>query len=117
MESEGTKMSKYQEALDTLCDDEKKSDLADSFSFDKYYTPQFCDDIAIEKCREPLQELVDRATPKKLDYEGDGYADGVLIYNTAICRSCGKNFEVDYDEHANYCPNCGQALDWSEDNE
>lgn len=60
-------------------------------------------------------ELVNRATPKKLDYEGDGYADGELVYDTAICRSCGKVFEVDYDEHANYCPNCGQALDWGDE--
>lgn len=67
-----------------------------------------------KKCLEVLKELVHRTIPKKLDYEGDGYADGKLVYDTAICRSCGKNFEVDYDDHANYCPNCGQALDWSE---
>ena len=28
-----------------------------------------------------LQSLVDKETPKKLYYEGDGYADGVMVYD------------------------------------
>lgn len=56
-----------------------------------------------------------RDHPEPLDYQGDGYdMDGNLVYDTAICRNCGRYFEVDYDEHSNYCPNCGQALDWEE---
>ena len=62
---------------------------------------------------ETLGQLVDKATPKELDYEGDGYYNGQLVYDTAICRSCGRQFEVDYDEHYKYCPECGQALKWS----
>lgn len=62
-----------------------------------------------------LGELVERDTPKPLDYEGDGYVDGELNYDTAICRSCGRKFEVDYDEHSKYCPNCGQKLRWEDE--
>lgn len=52
---------------------------------------------------------------QKLDYEGDGYdPDGNLVYDTAICPNCYRTFEVDYDEHSNYCPTCGAALDWQD---
>lgn len=48
------------------------------------------------------------------DYEGDGYDDdGNLIYDTAYCPYCRHEFEIDYDT-PNFCPECGQALDWSE---
>jgi len=53
--------------------------------------------------------------PEPLMYEGDGYSDGELVYDTAICPRCHKDFEVDYDEHSKFCPNCGQALDWEKE--
>ena len=63
-----------------------------------------------EECR----AAVEKQTAKKPDYEGDGYADGHLVYDTWICPCCGKHYEVDYDNY-NYCPDCGQKLDWSDD--
>lgn len=51
--------------------------------------------------------------PQKPDYEGDGYDDsGNLIYDTWICPNCGDRYEVDYEMHQ-YCPMCGQRIDWS----
>ena len=64
----------------------------------------------LEKCR----AAVEKQTAKKPDYEGDGYADGHLVYDTWICPCCGKHYEVDYDNY-NYCPDCGQKLDWSDE--
>lgn len=53
--------------------------------------------------------------PKKPDYEGDGYDEnGNLIYDTWICPHCNHNYEVDYDDY-DFCPNCGQTLDWSDE--
>ena len=63
-----------------------------------------------EECR----AAVEKQTAKKPDYEGDGYADGHLVYDTWICPCCGKPYEVDYDNY-NYCPDCGQKLDWSDE--
>lgn len=47
-------------------------------------------------------------------YEADAYADDCLVYDTAICPNCDRRFEVDHEEHYNYCPTCGQRLDWSD---
>ena len=61
-------------------------------------------------------EALEKQIPKKPDYEGDGYWNGELVYDTWICPHCEKKYEVDYEEY-DFCPNCGQAIDWSEDNE
>ena len=100
-------MNKYQESLDDL---EFKA-----IQYENTLKGYEWDDCAIEVQNdfEALQELVDRAIPKKLDYEGDGYWDGELVHDTAICRNCERRFEVDHDEHSKFCPSCGQALDWS----
>ena len=60
----------------------------------------------VEECR----EAVEKQKPKMPDYEGDGYADGEMVYDTWICPNCGKKYEVDYDDYK-HCPNCGQAID------
>ncbi len=63
-----------------------------------------------EECR----AAVEKQTAKKPDYEGDGYADGHLVYDTWICPCCGKHYEVDYDDY-DFCPECGQCIDWSDE--
>ena len=57
---------------------------------------------------------VEKQNAKKPDFEGDGYADGHLVYDTWICPCCGKHYEVDYDDY-DFCSNCGQKLDWSDE--
>ena len=60
----------------------------------------------VEECR----AAVKKQTAKRPDYEGDGYADGYLVYDTWICPNCGKRYEVDYDNY-DFCPNCGQKIE------
>ena len=98
-------MNKYEEALDNIgslymYDEDGEADcmLSESFMKDDY-------DI--------LKELVEKETPKKPYYEGDGYSDGELVYDTWICPNCGKSYEVDYEEYER-CPHCGQKIEWSE---
>lgn len=59
----------------------------------------------VEECREAREKQI----PKRPDYEGDGYADGEIVYDTWICPNCGIKYEVDYDDY-DYCPKCGQAI-------
>lgn len=54
---------------------------------------------------------LEKQIPKKPDLEGDGYADGHLVYDTWICPNCGVKYEVDYEEY-DWCPDCGQHIDW-----
>ncbi|MBQ7873746.1 MAG: hypothetical protein IJ306_01095 [Oscillospiraceae bacterium] len=60
---------------------------------------------------------LEKQIPKKLDYQADGYADGVLVYDEALCPVCEHCFEESVNDWGSkYCPNCGQALDWSGEN-
>lgn len=44
--------------------------------------------------------------------EGDGYANGELVYDVWKCSECGCVFEDDYEKPTyNYCPNCGARMD------
>lgn len=93
------KMNKYQEAIDR---------------YKKVCNYNECVLTSDMNAVEALQELVEKATPKKPQLEGDGYDnEGNLIYDTWICPNCFVHFEVDYDDY-DYCPCCGQALDMSE---
>ena len=60
-------------------------------------------------------QALEKQIPKKPTYEGDGYApDGTFVWDEWICPCCGSRYEVDYDDY-DYCPNCGQKIDWSDE--
>ena len=58
---------------------------------------------------EQIQELKERDAAKAPQFEGDGYADGEMVYDEWICPNCGEHYEVDYDDY-DFCPNCGQRI-------
>lgn len=62
----------------------------------------------VEECR----AAVEKQKPKIADVWGDGYADGNLVYDTYECPNCGETYEIGYQDYK-YCPECGQAIDWS----
>lgn len=76
---------------------------------DKKYVSEHLSRDALFSCLCSLEKQI----PKKPDFEGDGYADGCLVYDTWICPCCGEKYEVDYEKY-DHCPKCGQALDWSD---
>lgn len=55
---------------------------------------------------------LEKQVAKKPDLWGDGYSDGVLVYDMYDCPTCGKHYELDYEQY-DYCHNCGQKLDWT----
>lgn len=67
--------------------------------------------IGKETCNIAIS-AIEKQIPKIPNLEGDGYADGELVYDTWICPYCEEHYEVDYDKY-DFCPNCGQAIDWS----
>lgn len=90
-------MNKFEKALDYLR----------WIGSDGYYKKQR------EKSFDVLQELVDKATPKKIVYRE-------FMKNTPqhefreSCPNC--NCVFDYDALGKkHCSNCGQAIDWSEE--
>ena len=91
-------MSKYTEALSSIY-----------FTMHNRVKPKtlgHCED----KNLEVLEELVERATPKKPD----------VNINNGYCPNCHQAFGLERTRQAmirpywlSYCPCCGQALDWS----
>ena len=58
---------------------------------------------------EQIMELKERDAAKAPQFEGDGYADGEMVYDEWICPNCGEHYEVDYDDY-DFCPNCVQRI-------
>lgn len=98
-------MNKYQKALNNL----KILDYEDLY-----------DDRDLEWC-ETLQELVDKETPKKPieKFISDGYDEQGTFKNKIIqCPNCEFELYNEYeciDYTFNYCPKCGQRIDWSDE--
>ena len=60
-------------------------------------------------------DALEKQIPKKPTYEGDGYApEGTFVWDEWLCPRCAKRYEVDFDIY-DFCPNCGQAIDWSDE--
>ena len=92
--------SKYQEALDRLCENnyfEEKGNCN-------------CDLIVMDRIL--LQELVDKATPKKIRYENAPKPSMAYMYS---CPNCGRMLGVNCKPaYINYCDVCGIKFDWSD---
>lgn len=95
-------MNKYQEA----------------YSYIKHYC-ELDDDFLkwplAERSMTAFKELVDKATPKKLKNKTD--KDGRLLL---VCPTCGDVYmkfwsDVETVSCREYCDECGQKLDWSDE--
>lgn len=62
--------------------------------------------------RKAVQIAIDKQIPQTPDLWGDGYSDGKLVYDMYDCPSCGKSFELYY-EQTKCCKECGQRFDWT----
>ena len=60
-----------------------------------------------------LKELRNKETPMKVIYENDLVDENVIVNTWAYCPTCKEEIPFELWENLNYCPNCGQRLDWS----
>lgn len=97
-------MNKYQEALDNLkepTDAWSSSQLQMAENFEEPIVYKHQEDI------DTLQELVDKSKPKRIEIWNGQYS----------CPNCKKLFfpitSIGFPKK--FCDDCGQALDWSDD--
>ena len=70
----------------------------------------------VVEARDMAINALEKQIPKKPEYEADGYADGELVYDYAKCPICGHDFEYGINDWGcEYCSDCGQKLDWSDE--
>lgn len=81
------------EALERLA----KETVPNPYTYDENHN-----NIDIATIKQHLEKIEAKETPLK------------LLYEISICPICKRIFEVDNEEHYNYCPTCGQKLDWSD---
>jgi len=106
------KMNKYQKALNNLF---QYYVLKDNNDFCENYNNQE-EDIAT------LQELCDKESPLKPNYEKDEIGDrgtfggtGYMTFTNATCPNCNEYLD---EEHKPYrCTECGQIIDWYDDDD
>lgn len=61
--------------------------------------------------------VLERQVAKIPTLDGDGYApDGTFVWDEWLCPNCNSRYEVEFDDY-DYCPNCGQCIDWIKENE
>lgn len=58
-------------------------------------------------------DMVERNKSYVPDLEGDSYDKCGIVFDTGYCPTCRHKFELDYSDRSNFCPDCGQRLDWS----
>lgn len=94
-------MNKYQEVLNKI------KNMGDKDLYNERHL-EWCD---------TLQELVDKSTPKKVKSKTD--KDGRFLL---VCPNCGDVYmkfwsDVETVSCRKYCDECGQKLDWSDEDE
>lgn len=111
-------MNKYQKTLECIGNIDLDT-LSNGYDSPKYLKDLFYGEYKL------LQELVDKATPKKPVLDEIWEEDYTTIYDeygfvseaSCVCLNCGKYaiYNFDYSIKFKHCHNCGQAIDWSDE--
>lgn len=65
-------------------------------------------------------KAVEKQIPKKVKTQFYEVGGVITCFETDVCPTCGDDFYIDdlgQTMYYSFCPNCGQALDWSDDDE
>lgn len=67
----------------------------------------------LNEALDKLAKIDEKENPRYPYMEGDGYANGLPVYDYWQCPRCGAWYEVETEKY-NYCPDCGQHINWNE---
>ena len=101
-------MNKYQKAFERLylhTEQLQKFQVMDCPAFNKG---------SYEEDKKLISELVDKATSKKPIFLKKEPKD---FYKIVRCPICSTDIVLMFYQQNKYCSECGQALDWSEEND
>ena len=62
-----------------------------------------------------VQEALEKQIPKKIEYISDVDVEDYPVWIEDLCPVCKA--ELNGSNYYNYCPYCGQAIDWSDKEE
>ena len=65
-------------------------------------------------------KAVEKQVPKKVKREFATEGGCITCFETDVCPTCGDDFYIDdlgQTMYYSFCPDCGQALDWTDDDE
>ena len=92
----------------------------------KYFDDVHCDASELREHKEYVEALketitaLEKQVPKKVKKEFVTVNGCITCFETDVCPVCGNDFYIEDLEQTMYyafCPDCGQALDWSDENE
>lgn len=92
----------------------------------KYFDDVNCDADELREHKEYVEVLKETITalekqmPKKVKREFITVNGCITCFETDVCPACGNDFHIENLGQTMYysiCPDCGQALDWSDENE
>ena len=92
----------------------------------KFANSEFCEQYDKHLCS--IQELVDKATAKRPilnkiweDEDTKNIYDeyGRINETLCVCPNCGESdiYDFEYNTRFKCCSNCGQRIDWSDEND
>ena len=65
-------------------------------------------------------KAVEKQIPKKVIREFKSIGGAITCFETSVCPICEMDFYIDdlgQTMYCDFCPDCGQALDWSDEDE
>ena len=72
-------------------------------------------EMAIQALDEITIQALEKQIPKKVIWESAKNGK-IYAFYWACCPNCGSDIYDEEKEKFKFCPDCGQALDWSDEN-
>ena len=76
-------------------------------------------EMAIQALDEITIQALEKQVPKKVKREFVTEGGCITCFETDVCPVCGNDFYIEVlgqTMYYSFCPDCGQALDWSDEN-